>query len=403
MSNFRPVDTSMLSRAFDFQSKNFSGVILKKPAAVILRPKDGVVAIDAEPESSSNHQILVDLGKTLERMLTLDPDEFRRLVRKTPGQEAVEVPQDFNASTYNFSQVGDFCLRSQLDCVYGGNKIFDLKTRATHAVRNSFASPPVEGKDPRDVYKPFVETYKIDKQIGLYNSFEREVYDMMRSAFLKYSLQLRIGRMHGAFVTYHNTAEIFGFQYLALSTIDKMIFGSPSMAETHFSNSATILSSILDQVLRNYPKDSTLRMSMLPLGNSRALVVESRPVVSESRKDPAPGTKDDPVYYFEFGEPTTWVVWVKTFINGVECDEPWYWRKEDRFEVKYCIVKSTDCEILKGHNLSELLADSFDKKTSRMPMWRRIADKKNAKIQKEQEKKRQQKASNPIDQMAQDS
>jgi hypothetical protein len=28
---------------------------------------------------------------------------------------------------------------------------------------------------------------------------------MIRSAFLKYSTQLRIGRMHGAFVTYHNT------------------------------------------------------------------------------------------------------------------------------------------------------------------------------------------------------
>jgi hypothetical protein len=400
MSNFRPVDTSMLSRAFDFQSKNFSGVILKKPVAVILRPKDGVVGIDSEPESGSNHQILIDLGKTLERMLTLNPDEFRRLVRKTPGQEDIEVPEDFNASTYNFSQVGDFCLRSQLDCVYGGNKIFDLKTRATHAIRNSFAYPVAEGKDPRDVYKPFVESYKIKQQNGLYNSFEREVYDMMRSAFLKYSLQLRIGRMHGAFVTYHNTAEIFGFQYLALSTIDKMIFGSPAMAETHFSNSATILSTILDNVLRNYPKDSTLRMSMLPLGNSRALVVESRPVVSESRKDPAPGTKDDPVYKFEFGEPTTWIVWVRTFINGVECQEPWFWKKEDKFEVKYCIVKSDECESLKGHNLSELLAYSYDKTNTKPPKWQRMAEQKRG---EERRKERERKESGAIDQMAQDS
>lgn len=37
--------------------------------------QDGIIGIDAEPETDSNHQILIDLGKTLERMLTLAPDE----------------------------------------------------------------------------------------------------------------------------------------------------------------------------------------------------------------------------------------------------------------------------------------------------------------------------------------
>lgn len=39
MSNFRPVDTSSLSKAFEYQSKNFSGIVLRKPANVILRTK----------------------------------------------------------------------------------------------------------------------------------------------------------------------------------------------------------------------------------------------------------------------------------------------------------------------------------------------------------------------------
>ena len=41
---------------------------------------------------------------------------------------------------------------------------------------------------------------------------------MIRAAFLKYSGQCRIGRMDGAFVTYHNTQEIFGFQYVKFLT-----------------------------------------------------------------------------------------------------------------------------------------------------------------------------------------
>ena len=60
--------------------------------------------------------------------------------------------------------------------------------------------------------------YKITQQAGLWNSFERELYDMIRAAFLKYSGQCRIGRMDGAFVTYHNTQEIFGFQYVKFLT-----------------------------------------------------------------------------------------------------------------------------------------------------------------------------------------
>ena len=44
----------------------------------------------------------------------------------------------------------------------------------------------------------------------------RRFYDMTRSAFLKYSMQVRIGNMDGIFVAYHNTARIFGFQYISL-------------------------------------------------------------------------------------------------------------------------------------------------------------------------------------------
>jgi len=43
------------------------------------------------------------------------------------------------------------------------------------------------------------------------------------AAFIKYAGQCRIGRMDGAFVTYHNTQEIFGFQYVPLATMDQLV------------------------------------------------------------------------------------------------------------------------------------------------------------------------------------
>ena len=48
----------------------------------------------------------------------------------------------------------------------------------------------------------------------------------MRAAFLKYSFQARIGNMDGIFVAYHNTARIFGFQYLPLEEMDERLYGA---------------------------------------------------------------------------------------------------------------------------------------------------------------------------------
>jgi hypothetical protein len=76
--------------------------------------------------------------------------------------------------------------------IKGTNRIFDLKTRATNAIRLN-----VEQCDarPSSLLQPLVSCiplrykdhldYKITRVIGSFNSFEREFYDMMRSCFLK--------------------------------------------------------------------------------------------------------------------------------------------------------------------------------------------------------------------------
>lgn len=68
-------------------------------------------------------------------------------------------------------------MRSQLDCVdprLPGTGVFDMKTRACMAIRMDLLN--------------FQESsgYLIRQQHGLLESFEREYYDLIRSAFLKY-------------------------------------------------------------------------------------------------------------------------------------------------------------------------------------------------------------------------
>lgn len=42
---------------------------------------------------------------------------------------------------------------------------------------------------------------------------------------MKYNLQVRIGCMGGIFVAYHNTKEMFGFEYLSKEDLDQCLFG----------------------------------------------------------------------------------------------------------------------------------------------------------------------------------
>ncbi len=71
--------------------------------------------------------------------------------------------------------MGPFLLRAQLDCQDRRlpRVTFDLKSRATAAIRMS-----LEHELAKD--------YKIKRCEGLYESFEREDYDLLRSLLLKY-------------------------------------------------------------------------------------------------------------------------------------------------------------------------------------------------------------------------
>lgn len=90
--------------------------------------------------------------------------------------------------------------RSQLDCrneYLPGNGTFDIKTRAVVAVRqdrlNHAVSVDVSPVTSSSLKIPEKNAagYQIRSQRGAYESFEREYYDLIRSAFLKYQYACR--------------------------------------------------------------------------------------------------------------------------------------------------------------------------------------------------------------------
>ena len=135
-------------------------------------------------------------------------------------------------------------MRSQLDCHdprLPGTGVFDLKTRAALPVRMDIMN-----------YKQH-STYLIRTLQGEFESFEREYHDLMRSAFLKYGFQARIGNMDGILVAHHNTARIFGFRYIPLSEMDACLFGGEDRGEAVFEKCVLLLEEILMEVTGAFP------------------------------------------------------------------------------------------------------------------------------------------------------
>merc|ERR1712232_205321 len=104
---------------------------------------EGAYAIDSEQGTAApGNLILMDLGKTLERMLTMSKEEFREEYLRSKGTTNHGTTEDIIArEAYHYLKKGTFLIRSRLDCAYYDKgedkkpKVFDLKTRATIGVR----------------------------------------------------------------------------------------------------------------------------------------------------------------------------------------------------------------------------------------------------------------------------
>ncbi|OGM40251.1 mitochondrial mRNA processing protein PET127 [Aspergillus bombycis] len=246
LSAWRGVDIRTLSQGFPDKLRSFTR-LLRAPSAMFLRYQDGVYAIDADKEFESAN-ILMNLGKSMEKLLTLPKDDFERYRRSSENKISAEEEQAIPES-YHYSTLGDFLMRSQLDAYdprLPGTGMFDLKTRAVVSIR----------MDARNFERGL--GYEIQNRYGAFESYEREFYDMIRAAFLKYSLQVRIGRMDGIFVAFHNIERIFGFQYVSLPEMDQTLHGqyNTALGDTEFRLSIALWNKILDKVTAKFPERS---------------------------------------------------------------------------------------------------------------------------------------------------
>ena len=245
LSSWREINTEMLSAKFPVTSKNFTQ-IQRGPAATILRYNEerDTYAIDADKTFSSSN-VLSMLGMSMEKLLTMETVDYERY--RLSNSEPVTQQQLDQTDTYHFSTAGDFMFRSQLDARdprLPGSGVFDLKTRAVIPIRMNV-------KDYEQM-----KGYEITGTMGEYESVEREYHDMIRAVFLKYSMQVRMGRMDGIFVAYHNTERIFGFQYIPLSEMDLAIHGQRDtlLGDQEFKFSLKLLNELLDMAAERYPK-----------------------------------------------------------------------------------------------------------------------------------------------------
>lgn len=246
LSSWRPIDARNISQGFPDKLRTFTR-LLRAPAAMFLRYKDGVYAIDADKEFDSAN-ILMNLGKSLEKLLTLPKEDFERYRRTSTNKISPEEEQAV-PEAYHYSTMGDFVMRSQLDAHdprLPGTGMFDLKTRAVVSIR----------MDVKNF--EYGLGYEIRDRFGGYESYEREYFDMIRAAFLKYSLQVRIGRMDGIFVAFHNIERIFGFQYVSLPEMDQSLHGQSdtTLGDTEFQLSLALWNKILDKATEKFPKKS---------------------------------------------------------------------------------------------------------------------------------------------------
>ncbi|PQE11935.1 mitochondrial membrane Pet127 protein [Rutstroemia sp. NJR-2017a BVV2] len=256
LSQWRPINTGMLSQDFPVEYNTFT-LLQRGPSAIFLRWRNGTYAIDADKEYD-NANILSMLGKSMEKLLTIPKEEFEQY-RKANSDQITEDQRN-EVESFHYTSMGDFLMRSQLDAHdprLPGTGMFDLKTRAVVSIRMDI-----------DEYEQG-SGYQIHGRHGEWESFEREYYDMIRAAFLKYSLQVRMGRMDGIFVAFHNVERIFGFQYISLPEMDYAIHGAndTTLGDAEFKLSLELLNRALDRATKKFPEKS-LRIHFETRGNT---------------------------------------------------------------------------------------------------------------------------------------
>ncbi|RPD62355.1 Pet127-domain-containing protein [Lentinus tigrinus ALCF2SS1-7] len=243
LSQEKLLNLSNLSSEFETAPRFFTPG-QRIPVSVILRYQDGIYTTDYDSERDKEEEeiILLPLGILLEKFLTLGKEEFQKYLKTYTEGDHLELKD-----VHRYARHGQFLMRSQLDCIHEelpGTGVFDLKTRAISQIRHDVHN-----------YQAYIDC-TLDALTGRRGTFEEEYYDMIRSAFLEYSFQARIGNMDGVLVAYHNTARIFGFQYISLREMDLCLFGREGTGDRVFLRCVRIMELLYSQISKCFPERS---------------------------------------------------------------------------------------------------------------------------------------------------
>jgi hypothetical protein len=260
LSKFRELNHAKISRLFSSTDPKMT-TIQYTPVSAFLRRRNGVYALDKD-KSFDDHGLLSFVGRVLEKMFTVPKEKFEQFRRfsENPLPEAERGEDD----AYHYLLQDKFLVRSQLDAHdprLPGSGVFDIKTRAVMPIRLDVA------ERLHDVAKG----YQLKYLNGDFESFEREFYDMMRTTMLKYSLQVRLGKMDGIFISYHNVERLFGFQYLSLEDMDTGLHGQSKRAlgDQELKASVSIMQEVCDIATARFPDQ--VRICLLDLGQALGL------------------------------------------------------------------------------------------------------------------------------------
>ena len=340
MSNFRSPDMTGLAKNYDHRNLNYMSAYRKPTTFMLRRLAKDIYAIDGDsglvPELNKD---LSDMGIVLEAMLTTDEEVYRRICDPQSGITKEEIADILKGGrSHKMRTMGDMLIRSQIDCESmdenGRYFVFEIKTRATAPLRY----------DVKNI--PLYLDYKILKRSGSSESFELEYFDLIRSILTKYYFQVKIGNMDGAFLCYHNTKEIFGFQYLQLHEIEKRAFGSTELGEFVLKTTVQIHQMVLQEVLRLFPEEDILRIGYFSDYRKEEMLITVERFEKnfgwDENNDKIDGVEDEHDYYsiFEPGK-TAYALRLQLFpyLNGILHREPLFFEPGDKLEIHYSLEK----------------------------------------------------------------
>ena len=113
------------------------------------------------------------------------------------------------------------------------------------------------------------------------------------------SFQVRIGGMDGIFVAYHNTAELFGFQYISQETMDDVLYGNTRTGDAAYRLILDTFGGVLDGVCETFAGSNSLRLTFALNRECSKLSIFATEIAENSKSSSQLHEDAGPVHQFE--------------------------------------------------------------------------------------------------------